>query len=324
MVSSRLTKRLDDEQVTYGYNNVKLKQLQFRSYLQDIIIFHFQAYYISLLAFRSMLNRRDHGYVATLVSFDPMEGKFVPEGDEVPNGCIEVAYMPNVFHQGGSALGFRLGDNTVEWLCFDRNIDGLILKKLDVDDGSENKLMLFEHVANLPKGISQRRVTGSHPEFKDWYQSLAEARHRPVKPYLTWRNFGTELQKHHALILAANSGAGEAIVDLEHDMEVSTYGTMLDTYVEASERGYERMRSVGYMDEGNNEDENLGNGGVIYEDEDSESGKEMGRPAPARHRCLDTRSSLAPSILADKDTNTLRMQSSSQSVQAARNKEKSD
>lgn len=178
---------------------MKLKQIQYRSYMHEITIYHFQEYHISLHNFRSLLNRQ-HGYVDTLVSFDPLISMPGPEGDEVPEGCIEVGYLPSVFQHGGSALGFRVENNMVEWMCFDRPINEMILNTLDVRDLCPGvKLMLFDRVASLDKGISERRVRGATPEHKAWHKSLWKAEHRRVRVGLTWKHFGTELQKQHAL-----------------------------------------------------------------------------------------------------------------------------
>ncbi|KAH7383881.1 hypothetical protein BKA66DRAFT_387586, partial [Pyrenochaeta sp. MPI-SDFR-AT-0127] len=185
-----------------GPNGMKLKQIQFRSYIHDVAIYHFQAWFISVRDFCLMLNRHEHGYVDTLLSYDPMLRLAVPipEGDEVPEGCIEAAYLPNVFQHGGAALGFRVGNNVVEWVCFDRPIDDLIFKRLDINNRDPNgPQVLFHHVANLPKGNSGRMVKGANLEHKGWHDSLWKADHRRVRVDLTWRTFGTELRQKHQL-----------------------------------------------------------------------------------------------------------------------------
>lgn len=186
-------KRSGPDARTFTPRGMKLKQIQFRSYLPDIAIYHFQAYYLTLPKFRSLLTRKQHGYVATLLGVDPMLNLSIPDGDETPHGCIEVGYLPGVFQHGGSALGFRVGGGVAEWLCFDRPMSVEVLQGLDIDVQSPTGAMvLFDLVGTLAKGISTRRVRGAHQEYKLWFDSLARAGHRRVKLQLRWRAFGKE------------------------------------------------------------------------------------------------------------------------------------
>ncbi|KAJ4372941.1 hypothetical protein N0V83_003232 [Neocucurbitaria cava] len=205
----------------YGPNGTKLKQVQYWSYMHDIDLFHFQAYFATIHMFRTALSRQDHGYVDTLFSNDPVHDLPVPEGDEVPADCVEVAYMRGVFQRGGSALGFRVGKNVVEWMCFDRALDDIILTKLETNrlNVQGSAVMLFDHVANVPRGVQERRVRGTTTEHRSWHVSLCLAGNRPVKVYLTWKTFGTELQQHHALQRMAYMESEQAMSALIVDDE---------------------------------------------------------------------------------------------------------
>jgi hypothetical protein len=168
---------------------------------------------MSVRDFRKLLDRQVHGYIATLVGTDTLlADQFIPKGDELPVGCIEVAYLPGVFPKtttatSGSALGFRIGNNVIEWVCFDHPIQESILNcwvcdKMtretrimhNVDPNNERKM--FDLVAFLGKGIEQRRVKGAHAEHKQWHDSLWGAKLRPFKLRLTWKSFGAEFRKY--------------------------------------------------------------------------------------------------------------------------------
>jgi hypothetical protein len=187
----------------------KLKQIQYRSYQATIQIYHYRATYLSLPTFRALLNRQKDGYIDTLVSTDTLRTEqVIPVGDELPAGCIEVAYLPRVFPKttsttSGCALGFSLGNNVIEWLCFDRPIEPTILscwvfdettRAVHVEQSSKvgAEVKLFDLVGFLGKGIDRRRVRGGNAEHKLWHDGLWAARRRSVRLRLTWRNFKVE------------------------------------------------------------------------------------------------------------------------------------
>jgi hypothetical protein len=180
--------------VPHGPHGMKLKQVLYYQFTQPVKIYHFQASFITISDFRFLLNRQEHGYVSTLLSADPLTDKPLMDGDEMPNECLEVGYLRDVFVNGGSALGFRLGNNTVEWMCFDRDIRTSILDKIDVRTVVYPKL--FEHVGDTlrPEG-SGRKVWFT--EHRDWFECLKEAGRKPVRVSITWCTYGTELQKEH-------------------------------------------------------------------------------------------------------------------------------
>ncbi|KAF1848985.1 uncharacterized protein K460DRAFT_277613 [Cucurbitaria berberidis CBS 394.84] len=282
-----MPKRHVAEQKVIGPNGIKLKQIQFRSYMHDIAVYHFQAYFISIENFRSLLNRPDHGYVDTLLGLDPLHDKPLPEGDEPPEGCVEVGYMPNAFQHGGSALGFRVGENIVEWMCFDRAIDDIILQKIDVgNQGPKGKVMLFDHVADVLRGVPERRVRGANLEHKGWHDSLWKAEHRPNRLSLTWKNFGTELRTEHALRRRVYTPLAQGTSELHVDDE----GHEDQDMVEKPTR-------------------------LVYENEqmiDTPSRKPSNPP--------HSRSSSGSTVLGKKDTNTVRigLSQTSQKVQGKR------
>ncbi|KAF7577546.1 hypothetical protein TUN199_10436 [Pyrenophora tritici-repentis] len=134
-----------------GPNGIKLKQAQYYRFPSTIRIYHYSASYLSLHTFKSLFRGRAHGYVAALLgSDDPLSRNLLTTAtDIIPEGALEVGYLPSVFVHGGSALGFCVGNGVVEWLCFDRDIKESILDRLDINTKAQK--MLFEHVADLEK-----------------------------------------------------------------------------------------------------------------------------------------------------------------------------
>ncbi|KAF1917682.1 hypothetical protein BDU57DRAFT_404278, partial [Ampelomyces quisqualis] len=177
----------------------RLKQIQYRSYQRVIEIYHFRATYLSVFDFRNLLRRDAHGYMDTLVGSDTLlKDQYIPPGDEVPAGCIEVAYLPGVFPRrkvsDGSALGFRMGNANIEWFCFERCISGEILerwmwdpesRKVQIAEGGvvdeNDPRLLFDRVASLGKGTERRVVKAAHKEHNQWHGSLWDAKLRRVK-----------------------------------------------------------------------------------------------------------------------------------------------
>jgi hypothetical protein len=198
----------------------RLRQIQYRSYQVDIQICHFRADYISVPDFRKLLNRQRDGYIDNLFGTDTLAvEQFVPTGDELPVGCIEVAYLSGVFPKtnkpttAGSALGFRVGNRKIEWFCFDRSILASILNSWVWDTSIHDLRVvqivepnihhkIFDIVALVDKGLKERRVKGANAEHKQWHDSLWDAKRRPVKLKLTWKNFEAEYQKHQEKLRA--------------------------------------------------------------------------------------------------------------------------
>lgn len=116
----------------------------------------------------------------TLCNEDGSEKNTVPEGDNVPVGFTEAAYLIGVFRDRGSALGFRLLDeDRIEWLCFDRPIQDFLSTARTEDDR-----LLFDPVARLERGdpaVKWKGKVGGYPEHRQWYDGLKTAV-RPVIP----------------------------------------------------------------------------------------------------------------------------------------------
>ncbi|KAE8840270.1 hypothetical protein HRS9122_06875 [Pyrenophora teres f. teres] len=205
---------------TRGPNGIKLKQQQYYKFTSDIRIYHYSAPYLSLHTFKTLLQRRAHGYVAALLGSDEALSRnmLTTPTDVIPPGALEVGYLPSVFAHGGSALGFRLGNGVVEWLCFDRDIKESVLDKLDIN--TETQRMLFDHVADLEKPVPVSSTSRKVPytEHKDWYESLREAGWRPCVVRLGWRNFGWDIKdeilrrRRRALEEERDRGLGESMV----------------------------------------------------------------------------------------------------------------
>ncbi|KAI4957315.1 hypothetical protein J4E86_005789 [Alternaria arbusti] len=212
-----------------GPNGNKLKQAQyFRFAKNDIAIYHYRASFISVPKLRSLLNRPSHGFVCALRSDDPFCKKSVPAGDEIPPGCLEVGYLADVFQLGGSALGFRTGDNVVEWLCFDRDIKASILDNLDIDTPTATAKgeMLFEHVADIGRSpttskCSRRLVWTEH---RDWYDALERAGRIPMRVGVRWTGFGERLREDHLRKWVAAGGMLDAEGEVVRGGTVSADG----------------------------------------------------------------------------------------------------
>lgn len=190
---------------------IPVRQIQYRSYQQAIEIYHFRSKHVSVHDFRQLLIREAHGYICTLIGEDTLTGLPVPLGDFKHRTSIEVGYLPGVFpitrRISGSALGFRMNNGTIEWLCFNLPIDDILAtwvwkKKsqrviADTFVKCESKCKLFDKVARIEKGLKDRRVKGAHPEHKYWHDSLLDAKHPRVSLKLTWKNKVNELQELH-------------------------------------------------------------------------------------------------------------------------------
>ncbi|KAJ4349342.1 uncharacterized protein N0V89_007956 [Didymosphaeria variabile] len=163
-----------------------LRQIEYRSFVKTIEIYHFPHHLFSVSQFEALCNTTVPGFVRRLESTDTLcnyngsEKNLVPDGDDVPIGFTEETYLWNVFRDQGSALGFRLLDeDRIEWVLFDALIDD-VLSNATVDNG----VPMFDHVAVLECGDSSRSWKGTvmgNLEHRDWYRGLAAAE-RPILP----------------------------------------------------------------------------------------------------------------------------------------------
>ncbi|KAF2439413.1 hypothetical protein P171DRAFT_448245 [Karstenula rhodostoma CBS 690.94] len=171
-------------------DHAPLKQIEYRSYLRTIELYHYPHHVLPITQFEEMFAAKTPGFVRRLESKDTLcnndgsEKNQVPDGDEVPIGFTEVAYLFNVFrYRGrpksrGSALGFRLLDeDRIEWMCFDRPIHSL-LAEATTDGG----VRLFDKVADLERADDTKRAKGTVNgwlEHRDWCTGL-EIAAKPV------------------------------------------------------------------------------------------------------------------------------------------------
>jgi hypothetical protein len=174
----------------------------------------------------------------------------VAEGDEIPSGCYEVAYLPNSFQNRGSALGFRIpgsvtdrpgGDarkGKIEWFCFETGVQEAIeawmvkvATKHDNADEEGGVVPLFDRVAVLEKAATIKKGTvQGHKEHRNWYQALERAVYPVVKLKLTWRNKERDRQRELRRVRQAaiskdretedEAAERESVNDVEGDVEM--------------------------------------------------------------------------------------------------------
>lgn len=234
-------------------------QIEYRSYQHDIKIYHSDTSTIpSIRRFKYLLRSEAHGpygFTDMRSGEDTLRGLFIPDGDEVPRGKIEVGYLPNIFPAGGfgrgrtkdisgSALGFRDGGQ-IAWLCFKGPIEDTLLATWCWDPGAQSVVIvqpgmpqagrtlskIFDHVATMPKGITQRRVKGANEEHKKWHDSLWRAPQGTAKQTnlrVTYKGLGRDIKAAHGemkrnrirLEERQKWSLGESVFD--RDMDIDT------------------------------------------------------------------------------------------------------
>ncbi|KAJ8116219.1 hypothetical protein OPT61_g2323 [Boeremia exigua] len=178
--------------------------IQYRSYQRDIFIYHVRRHLLSLPLLRRALQSQK-GYRDRLTSFDPIRYSVVVEGDEIPSGCIEAAYMPSILHSHGSALALRsdIEPGRVEWFIFSEPIHETVLSRIVYIDGGWNlqpgidtndPRKVFDLVGYAEKGLRTRTVRGANREHKGWHDSLCSAEEGKKNLRLTWKGYGNELK----------------------------------------------------------------------------------------------------------------------------------
>ncbi|KAF1837703.1 hypothetical protein BDW02DRAFT_627802 [Decorospora gaudefroyi] len=191
-------KRIYRPRIYHGPNGIKLKQIQYHKYHHDIPIYH------TSQPPPTHLTRRSHGYVAQLLSTDPLHNKPVTDGDEIPAGCMEVVYLVDVFQHGGSAVGYRVGGDVVVWLCFEGDVRGSVL--------GEGGFDLVGFVWR-PEG---KKVRGS--EHRAWNVALRSAGRRPVRLRVSWRRFESEMLVEEERKRKRERVVGGEDVDVDEDV----------------------------------------------------------------------------------------------------------
>ncbi|KAH6621916.1 hypothetical protein C7974DRAFT_414598 [Boeremia exigua] len=181
-----------------------LQIIQYRSYQRDIYIYHVRRNLLPLPLIRRALQRQNE-YHDRLSSFDPMRHYPVTDGDEIPAGCIEAAYLPSVFHGHGSALALRSdqASKTVEWFVFSGPFHDIFLSQIICTNGdwilqpdlhADDPRKVFDLVGYAGKGLQTRTVRGANREHKGWHDSLSSAEETKRTVKLTWKGYGNELK----------------------------------------------------------------------------------------------------------------------------------
>ncbi|KAF3007939.1 hypothetical protein E8E13_011257 [Curvularia kusanoi] len=193
---------------SYNHTNASMagfQVLQYRSYQRDVFIYHIRTDLLPLPMVRRALQTQKE-YRDKLTGFDPIRSILVVEGDEVPPGSIEAAYMPGVGLRGqGSALGIRSDQESgkVEWLIFNRAIHEDFLNQIvctdghwsllpNVDSGDSSKV--FDLVGYAEKGLATRTVRGANREHRGWHDSLCNAKEGKARLILTWKGYLRDLK----------------------------------------------------------------------------------------------------------------------------------
>lgn len=195
----------------YGYGNghahgfvAGMQIIQYRSYQRDILIYHVRRHLLSLsLIYKALQGQKE--YHDKLTSFDPIRHYPIVEGDGIPEGCIEAAYMPSILHGHGSALALRSSKEAgrVEWFVFSGPIHDSFLSQImffgdkwnlqpDLDPDDPRKV--FNLVGYAEKGLTTRRVKGANAEHKGWHDSLCTAKEEKKSLKLTWKGYVSDLQ----------------------------------------------------------------------------------------------------------------------------------
>jgi hypothetical protein len=83
---------------------------QYRSFNADVVYYHFDiaSTGLSFEDFKKKYLHKLPGWNSSNTVSNPMMRFPRPQGDEVPEGFIEVVYLENAFKHGGSALGFQI------------------------------------------------------------------------------------------------------------------------------------------------------------------------------------------------------------------------
>lgn len=143
-----------------------MSELQFTAYgtfkSREIQLYHYHHHLTSIYSLLVFLTAFDD-YIESRTNEDPVHDNFVPDGDEIPEGCFELALLEDVLEEGGDAIGFRnvFGKNTVEWMCF-----GLPMKGCLEAFTGKGERQIFDLV-----GV----VETNTQEHRQWYDSLLTA-----------------------------------------------------------------------------------------------------------------------------------------------------
>ncbi|KAF2873901.1 hypothetical protein BDV95DRAFT_605368 [Massariosphaeria phaeospora] len=165
---------------------------QYRSYRQEIIIFHYAEYIMPLSELWHQLKLVQHGYIGSVTSHDPLHGIEMPEGDEIPEGRLEVAFLPKMFRTNGAAICFRhIAKNKSVYLCYRDNS----LSLLESCRGPKGEI-LFAKVAVLPNGPNPKyRGETGYKEHRNFYYCFTEGAEVSPSLKLTWQNWVQDMKR---------------------------------------------------------------------------------------------------------------------------------
>lgn len=226
--------------------HLPLRQIEYRTKLAPIKLYHFRKKFLSVYTFRRLIARHYPSYTDTLIGPDTQVDLFRIDGDELPHNVVEVAYLSEVWARlkgartetFGCALGFRTinkdKENIIEWCCFDRKIEDTILKKWVFEQNTKavhvrnnvnknNPKLLFNHVASLDKNPGLKAKQGKKDAWQehiDWHKSLSMANLRPRKVKFTWNSFPVEYMAHVTQKRQAEAAPDEEVQqELEEEEE---------------------------------------------------------------------------------------------------------
>ncbi|KAF2475395.1 uncharacterized protein BDR25DRAFT_301085 [Lindgomyces ingoldianus] len=202
-----------------------LPVIQYRAFRNHPIhLYHFNTVLLSFRDLKNSFTSHELGWQHSLTGLDPGRDWRIPDGDEIPFGCIEVGYLSNVFRATekapkskaarlrGCAIGFRLqearGEGCVigcpiagiEWFCFRRPMKEM-LEQMTGMGGRK----VFNLVAHIEKGS----MDWSN-EHREWYESMVGGVYKPMKLRLKCgRCARNELQAANAVKIEGDENGGQ-------------------------------------------------------------------------------------------------------------------
>jgi hypothetical protein len=177
--------------------------------VKAIQIYHYPHTLFPFSRFEQRLTKAAHGYIKRRISSDPIAHVPRAEGDETPEGFIEVAHLGCVFgaHKGASALAFRIPPKPgtsaghIEWLCFERGVQGLLGMTIAQPGSEDERMPLFDEVAELEKGevVKKGTVGDSHLEHRLWFESLKLATPPAISVTITYKNKRRDMERQYGV-----------------------------------------------------------------------------------------------------------------------------
>jgi hypothetical protein len=207
------------------------QQVQYRSYGRAIQIYHYPHMLLPFSRFEQRLTKAAHGYIKRRISSDPIAHVPRAEGDETPEGFIEVAHLGCVFgaHKGASALAFRIPPKPdtsvghIEWLCFERGLQGLLGMTIAKSGSNDERMPLFDEVAELEKGkvVKKGTVGDAHLEHRLWFESLQLAIPPAISVTITYKNKRRDMERHYGVSMES-----QLLAKIEEEKRLSPIRTL--------------------------------------------------------------------------------------------------